>query len=119
MVLMGVGERQRRNRRRVDPGFRHGPLKTANRRSPPSPSAVDENALNSWTGERKAIDGQVQLRSCLRSIGHRVVVRVAQEVRRHLDVAVRERPDAPRARRAAEDVFAVGCYEHWSPSEAR
>jgi len=43
---------------------------------------------------------------------HSIVVRVPQEVRRHIEVAVRERPDAPCSGRAAEDVVAMGCHDH-------
>ncbi|MER9847615.1 hypothetical protein NKJ55_09630 [Mesorhizobium sp. M0106] len=94
MILMGVGERQDRDRSRVDLGFRHGLLKTPHCRGPAPSSAVDQNAVNAWTCQREAIDRQAK-RPCQRSLRHRIILRVPQKVRRHLDVTVRERPDAP------------------------
>jgi hypothetical protein len=78
MILMGVSKCQDRDRSRVDSGFRHGLLKTAYSWGPTSPSTIDENSVNAWAGERKAIDGQAKLRPRLRSFAHWLVMRVPQ-----------------------------------------
>jgi hypothetical protein len=85
MILMGVGEHQERDRRRVNLGFRHSLLETPHCEGPPPSSAVDQNAVNAWTCEGDAIDRQAK-RPCLRSLRHRVILRVPQKVRRHLDI---------------------------------
>src|SRR5206468_198140 len=60
MILMGVSKCQDRDRSGVDSGLRHGLLKTAHSQGPTSSSTIDENAVNAWAGECKAIDGQAK-----------------------------------------------------------
>jgi hypothetical protein len=112
MILMGVSQRQDGDRSWVDCGFRHGLLETTHSWSPASASTVDENAVNARSGERKAIDRQTELGSCQRGFLHRSVMRVAQKVCRHIEVAVRERPDTPRPRRAMQDIVSAGSHDH-------
>src|SRR3569623_1430593 len=94
---------------RIDSGFRHGLLETAHCWSPASAAAVDEDAVNAWSGESKTIDRQTK-RSGVRCFLYRIVVRVSQKISRHFEVAVRERPDAPRPGRAVQNIVGVECH---------